>query len=221
MQAHVDAWRAASDDRALFLGCYRLMSARMLDAIGRREFDDPEWVDRLLHRFADYYFDALSAHDIDPATPPAAWRVAFEAAGDPRVSAIQKLLLGVNAHINYDLVLTLVDLLDEEWPTADDVRRGSRLADHERVNRIIAQTVDAVQDDILSQAMPAMRVVDWIMGPTDEALIARLLTMWRGSVWTAATLLLERPDPDARGSLLVRVETDAMRTARWIRGWPF
>lgn len=216
MQSHVDAWRSASDDRALFLGCYHLMSARMLDAIARREFDDPPWVDRLLHRFADYYFDALDAHEADPGTPPAVWRVAFRAAGDPDVTALQKLLLGVNAHINYDLVLTLVDLLDDEWPAADERIRGTRLADHERVNAIIARTIDAVQDDVLGPAMPAMRVVDWLLGPADEALIAHLIAGWRGSVWTSATSLLDAPAPEARAALLKRVEADALGMARRI-----
>ncbi len=216
MQSHVDAWRSASDDRALFLGCYHMMSARMLDAIGRREFDDPPWVDRLLHRFADYYFDALAAHESDPGTPPAVWRAAFRAAGDPSVTALQKLLLGVNAHINYDLVLTLVDLLEHEWPSADEQIRGTRRADHERVNTIISRTIDAVQDDIIGPAMPSMRIVDLLMGPADEALISYLISGWRGSVWTSATALLETPTPDERTSLIQRVEANALGMARRI-----
>lgn len=53
------------------------------------------------------------------------WQVAHNAAKDPNISAMQKLLLGVNAHINYDLVLTLVDMLEGEWDChTKDMRNG-------------------------------------------------------------------------------------------------
>ena len=35
----------------------------MLVALEQGSFEDVEWVDRLLHRFADYYFDALSCYE--------------------------------------------------------------------------------------------------------------------------------------------------------------
>ncbi len=75
--------------------------------------------DGLLHRFADYYFDALDAYDADPARTPAVWRVAHEATRAPRTSAVQHLLLGLNAPINYGLVRTLVDVLEPEWARLD------------------------------------------------------------------------------------------------------
>jgi hypothetical protein len=213
MQSRIDAWGAA-DERALFLSCYRMMTGNVVTAVERREFDDPAWVGGLLHRFADYYFDALDAFETEPQGAPAVWRMAHRLAADPEVSALQKMLLGVSAHINYDLVLTLVDVLEPEWPALGGPQRQARYADHCRINAVIARTVDAVQEAVLSPAMPAMGTVDRWLGPLDEMLIARLLSRWRETVWHNATAVLDAADAVERARLVAHVERLALRTGR-------
>jgi len=39
---------------------------------------------------------------------------------------VQNLILGVNAHINYDLVLATADMLEPEWSQLDEERRQAR-----------------------------------------------------------------------------------------------
>jgi hypothetical protein len=137
MRLLVQDWKAASDRRAIFLHCYWLMTCNMLEAIQTGEFRDRDWVSGLLHRFTDYYFDALSAYEqSDPATP-AIWLHAHQAARSPEVLVLQNLFLGINAHINYDLVLTLVEVLDVEWDLLDDEQRKRRYADHCLVIRLL------------------------------------------------------------------------------------
>ncbi len=63
MQALIARWEEQADPRSVFLSCYLLMTRNMLSAIDRGEFTDPAWADRLLHRFADYYFVALDAYE--------------------------------------------------------------------------------------------------------------------------------------------------------------
>ena len=111
MSALVAQWQDAGDDKVLFLDCYRMMTGNVLSAIQAQEFKDQDWVGRLLTHFADYYFEALQDYQFDPDSAPQAWQLAHNAAADPHVTALQKLLLGVNVHINYDLVLTLVEIL--------------------------------------------------------------------------------------------------------------
>ncbi|HTP10506.1 MAG TPA: DUF5995 family protein, partial [Anaerolineae bacterium] len=104
MTTLVDQWEAAHDRRAIFLGCYRLMTRNMLDAIEAGRFHDGAWVARLLERFADYYFAALERFEQDESSAPVVWKLAFDATRDEKVMTLQHLLLGVNAHINHDLV---------------------------------------------------------------------------------------------------------------------
>lgn len=192
MDDQIRRWEADGDPRWTFLSCYRAMTSNMLTSVQHRDFHDPEWVERLLHRFADYYFDALRAHEEGAAATPAVWRVTFEQTAKPETMVLQRLFLGVNAHINYDLVLTLVDMLNDEWPGMDDAAEDRRLENHRRVNHIIAATIDAVQDDILEREAPSLDLIDKGLGRLDEFLIAPLITRWRDRVWTDAVHILDR-----------------------------
>ncbi len=126
---------------------------------------------------------------------------------------LQKLLLGVNAHINYDLVLTLAEILRPEWAQLSEDQRGQRYADHCHVNDVIARTIDAVQDQVLEPAMPVLDIVDRLLGPMDERMVSRTITHWRDQVWQHATSLVEMGDPDEQSRLIRRVEADALRHA--------
>lgn len=76
------------------------MTRNMLAAIKSGEFNDSVWVSILLHRFADYYFDALSAYEQESEHTPAVWLRVHNAALSEDTLILQNLLLGINAHIN-------------------------------------------------------------------------------------------------------------------------
>ncbi len=216
MQALVDDWKAASDNRAIFLSCYLMMTQNMLEAIRRQDFHDPAWVGVLLQRFAEYYFLALEAYERDADQAPPVWQVAHNAAIQKQGLVLQELLLGVNAHINYDLVLTLVDLLQPEWESLTDERRSQRYADHCHVNEVIGATIDAVQDQVVEPAMPVMDMIDRLLGPLDEKMISRLLSDWREQVWQNAIHLLQTQDAEQRSDYVRQVEAEALRLGRLI-----
>ncbi len=186
MQDHLRRWEEAGDRRAVFLRCYSMMTENMLTAVARGEFQDSVWVNNLLHHFADYYFVALEAYEQDPVTAPPVWQIAHDCCKSPRLKALQNLLLGVNAHINYDLVLAVSDVLQDEWEVLSPQQRELRYADHCKVNVIIAQTVDSVQDQVIERYDPEMDLVDKLMGSLDEWLISRLIASWRDQVWRNA-----------------------------------
>ncbi len=228
MQALVEQWQGAlkgvhgfprrpEDHRVIFLHCYLLMTDNMLAAIERQEFHDSAWVDRLLHRFAEYYFTALDAYEAEsPATPPV-WQLAFHATRHPGTLALQHLLLGVNAHINYDLILALVDILEPEWASLTEAQRQLRYQDHCRVNQVIGKTVDAVEEEVLDPEMPIIRIVDTLMGHLDEAMISDLLGHWREIVWHHVIRLLEIQDPDERAKLVKHYEKEVLEIGEIIQ----
>ena len=216
MDARLTAWRDANDPRHVFLACYRLMTANVQAAIVAGEFHHPVWVDTLLHRFADYYFEALDAYDRGATDTPAVWQHTFVTTTQHRLHVLQQLFLGVNAHINYDLVLTLLDMLRERWPECDAHTRASFHADHCHINTVIARTIDVVQDDVVERVSPAMNLIDVGLGRVDEWLIARLITRWRGRVWTEACAILDANDPRVQRERLHALERDVLRLARRI-----
>ena len=216
MRQRIERWQADADPRAVFLHCYMLMTANMLDAIDAGEFEDSEWVSRLLHRFADYYFEALDHYEKDPAAAPAVWKLAHDATINRRCFALQRLFLGVNAHINYDLVLALNDLLAPEWAQANETVRQARYRDHCLVNEVIAATIDDVQDDVIEQVEPRMDLVDKMLVPLDEWLTALIIRRWRDDVWRNAMDYVETTQPDARDQLRQHIEDLTLRRARAI-----
>ncbi|PEN11463.1 hypothetical protein CRI94_15635 [Longibacter salinarum] len=216
MQSHVESWMATGDVRAVFLECYLIMTRNMVAQVHADAFGDARWVHGLLHRFAEYYFDALSAYESEGMSPPAVWQVAFDCSASGEATAVQHLLLGVNAHINYDLVLTLEDILAPEWSQLDRGHQAIRYADHCSVNRVIAQSVDAVQDTVLEPRMQFLEFVDIALGPVDEYLVSRLITSWREDVWRHTQELLRCRDERERRAYVATVEAEALRIAEWM-----
>ena len=216
--ALVQQWEDAGDHRAIFLGCYTLMTRNMLAALDAGRFRDSRWVRALLEHFADYYFAALDAYEAGDPAAPVVWQQTHAAAAAGETLAIQNLLLGVNAHVNYDLVFAVVDLLAPEWAGLAEPEREARYEDFCLVNRIIAETVDQVQDQVLERYSPAMELVDKVLGPLDEWIAAYMITRWRDEVWANAVHWLATEDEVKRTALRQKVERDALRWAGRLSG---
>jgi hypothetical protein len=217
MQSLLDQWEPLSDRRAIFLSCYSRMTRNLLTSLGKDVFHDPLWVKDLLEHFADYYFSALQTFDEDPLASPAVWQLTFSSMADASIRPVQHLMMGVNAHINYDLVLSLIDRLEPEWPALTESQRLHRYADHCQINEIIAHTIDEVQDEVLERYSPAMDLIDLAFGRLDEFLIARLISGWREQVWQQAVQWLETPLPEQRRNLLGQVENACVRRGQLIQ----
>lgn len=219
MQTLIDGWNQTADRRAIFLTCYVMMTQNMMTALEKWEFQDREWVAKLLHRFAGYYFEALNAYEQGQPTPEV-WKYAFDAARDTDTPThvIQHLILGVNAHICYDLVFTLVDVLRREWAILTPEQREQRYQDHLQVNEIIYQTIDRVQDQIIAQYSPIMGHVDRVFVRVDEWLVRRLITHWRDQVWHTALQCMECSTANELKTLREQIEQDALKRARAILG---
>lgn len=195
MYGLASAWDSVGDRRAVFASAYGRMTEATLGAISRGEFEDPPWVGRLLERFADYYFDAAEAWDQNSKCP-LVWCDAFAACDHDDLHTLQVLLLGINAHINHDLVYALADVL-EDWDRLDATTRLEREVDHRNVNLVIARTVDVVQDEVVDPRSPVLELLDEVFAGLDEWLFSRLIARWRSEVWDQAQRLLAAPDRSA------------------------
>ena len=210
-------WEGAADRRAFFLTCYAMMTRNVLSAVDAGDFRDPPWVSGLLDRFADYYFAALESDEDQVASAPEAWRLAFDAARDPDLEVMQHLLLGINAHINYDLVLCLGDVLTPEWHALSDDERHARYLDHCHINDIIGRTIDTVQDQIVERYSPWMETVDAALGRLDEWLVLKMIARWRDEVWSQAVQRVELPDEATREAHRREIEESVVSRGHLIR----
>jgi hypothetical protein len=177
--------RAAGDRRAVFLTIYTRMTATVRDAVDDGRFADPAWMRRYTVTFADHYRRAFLAFERgDFRLVPDPWRVAFGTAVEGEALVAQDAVLGIHAHINYDLALTLRDV-------GIDPERGEKHDDHRRIDDVLAGLVDAQQAALAELYAPAVADLDASLGRLDERLALVSMTEGRAWAWRVATALTD------------------------------
>ena len=113
----------------------------------RTFFGDYDFMFRLDVEFANRYFDALRKwHDGPKEEVPRVWRKLLEKRDDPEVTAIQFAAAGVNAHINLDLAVALVETWKKVPATlGQDVQHD----DYNKINDIFDTLYKKFQADFL------------------------------------------------------------------------
>ena len=209
-----DRLRAAGDRRAVFLTIYTRMTAAVRDAIDAGRFDDPDWMRRYTVTFADYYRRAFRDFErgaLDAVPDP--WIVAFSTAVAGSALVAQDAFLGVNAHINYDLALTLRDV-------AIDPHRRRKHTDHDRIDDVLAALIDAQQVALADLYAPGIDDVDATLGRFDEALSLFSMTEGRAWAWRVATVLTDVGWGLARRAVRWLLRTTATGGAVFVRSPP-
>jgi len=163
--------------RALFLGMYMRTTQAVGAAVDTGSFEDPEWVERWDVVFAELY---LGAHDADAAGDtakvPRPWRLAF--AAPPDLPALRHVLLGINAHVNYDLPQAMLAVISPD-DFNDPILIGRRRRDHERIDTVLAGRVKAEDQ----QGRAEQTRLDRLLGPLNRLSSKRFLKEARQKVW--------------------------------------
>jgi hypothetical protein len=206
MTVLADELRQDGDRRLAFHATYLRTTQAVAAALRAGAFEDTDWVDRWDVAFAQLYLDALDASRRgDPVPEP--WAVAFAAAADqPGLPTVRHVLLGMNAHINYDLPQALLAVIsDAEFD--DPAVRARREADHRRIDEVLAVRVGA-EDAELQQLDPARTWQDRALQPANRMATRRFLRESRAKVWANALELSKarRAGPDAYATRLGQLE---------------
>ena len=206
MTALAGELRGDNDGRLAFHNTYLRTTQAVAQALRDGVFADPEWVDRWDVAFARLYLDALDA-DRRGEPVPEPWAVAFGAgASRPGLPAVRHVLLGMNAHINYDLPQALLAVIsDAEF--GDPGVRARREADHRRIDDILSARVSA-EDDELQQLDPATTWQDRVLQPLNRVATRRFLRESREKVWANALELsrARAASPDSYAARLAELE---------------
>ena len=171
-----------ADPARYFLATYLRTTRAVQAELEAGGFLDPAWVERWDVAFADLYLDALGTVEAGQR-PPEPWAVAFGAAGEG-FPPLRHVLLGMNAHINYDLAQSLLAVItDEEFADPELVAR--RAADHRHVDDVLAARVGS--EDAELEAVGGRRSrTDRLLGPLNRLGTKRLLKESREKVWANA-----------------------------------
>lgn len=163
----IDTALPEDDGAAIFNRIYLTVTERVAEGLqGPHGFRDPEFVAELDVRFACLW---LSAYDAAVAGEEIgkAWAPLFEHRRSDGVLSIQFALSGMNAHIEHDLPLAVIETCRARESTPD---RAGVHADYEAVNDILA----AVEADIRRSFLTEIGAwVDDRIGP-----VVHLISSW-------------------------------------------
>jgi Family of unknown function (DUF5995) len=203
MAALLVSLEAAGDKRRYFHATYQRTTIAVAEELSRGGFTDAGWVERWDVAFAGLYLDALEA-GLAGREPSRPWAIAFGApAGLP---PLRHVLLGMNAHINYDLPQALVAVIsDEQFDDAALLAR--READHRAIDDVLASRV-AAEDDELTRLSGPDPLLDRLLRPLNQLGTRRFLREARRKVWANAMALsrARRQGPEAYPAVLAQLE---------------
>lgn len=194
----IDTRIPANDGLRWFNRLYLMVTQQVYGSTGGGTWQNPAWLSHLDVVFAGLYFDALRNYSAGQ-NPPSSWSAVFAARFTPGIDRIQFALAGMNAHINHDLALALLQT-DADLnliPKPD----GPERQDYETVNSLLNDTMPAALTMLAGDALGLLA--------EDTGKVGRLLAFWnltraRDLAWDFAEHLRTLNGPARQTALFVQ-----------------
>jgi hypothetical protein len=171
------------DGVAAFTRLYLTVTKAVRATASAGRFEDPgaiRWLDVM---FANLFFDAFDA-DSSGGRVPRAWAPLFAARANRTILPLQFALAGMNAHINRDLPVALVESCAQGRVTLDDGSAQHR--DFLAVNALLAQTEDEAKRGLLDRFDAFLDVA---LGDLDDVVAMWDVERARDAAWVNAQAL--------------------------------
>ena len=173
---------------AAFNSLYYTITDRVATALRGTGVTEPNFLETLDVEFARRYFHALRLWGQDDDSTPDAWEVLFRRGQDQRVSRLTAAMLGVNAHINFDLAMALIATWERLGPPGRHIHPDYRL-----INKIFYQEIPSLRR---RYSTPWQLDIDAICGNLDDWGQRVLVLSTRAMAWEQAVRIWPlRDDP--------------------------
>lgn len=159
-----------------FAALYHKVTVRVKQGILDNEFEDGARMEKLDVLFANRYLAAVQQLQ-QQQTPSRSWQAAFTASKKRQTLVLQHLLLGMNAHINYDLGIAAVE-------TAGDQDIRTIRNDFNSINTIIGSLIFEVMNE-LNRVSPLLSLFGF-HATNNSILIQFSITNARDGAWSFA-----------------------------------
>ncbi len=200
MRKALDYYHERSDHRAIFLRAYYIITVEVYAAVNQlgdyrdQIFFDPRWVDALVGKFSSLYFRSLTTFERDLGAERA-WKLAHKTATERSSTVAQDLVLGLNAHINYDLAYAIYLNLREHNDQSNHLLLPRRKFDHDQINNILVRCTPKIAETLTRDyGGGGIVLVSRVMQNLDELLTESGLKYYRERVWWNAISYLATID---------------------------
>lgn len=172
----------------IFAYVYRRTTAKIEEAVINGRFEDNARMEKMDVIFANLYIRAYFDCKKDIRVGQA-WQTSFDARFQ-KISIVQHLMLGMNAHINLDLGQAAAQTV-----SANQIQNLEN--DFVEVNKVLAELVDEMQKK-LGRVSSLMFLLDWIGERKDEYLINFSMVKARKQAWKLAEELSNLSEKEKR-----------------------
>lgn len=221
MQVALHYFHERNDYRAVFLRAYYIITLNVHAAIHRRGdykepvFFDAEWVACQAGHFASLYFQSLTTFERDPETERA-WKVAHRMAEEKTSTVLQDLMLGLNAHINYDLAYGTFLNLQQHGDHVEHLMLPRRKFDHDQVNNILVRSIPQIAETLTRDYGGGISLLRNTLQGLDVLLTSTGLKYYRERVWWAAVSYLTTMDEEEVGLVHQKLNWESAQLAELI-----
>ncbi len=179
----IDAALPAADGVSCFNRMYMAVTSNIIAAEQNGTFASSAFLSALDVSFGNLYFAALAKLEAG-AAPPRAWSPLFAARSSTDIAPLQFALAGMNAHINRDLPVGLVQTFTAMG--IDMARPSPQASDYDRVNDVLADTEKTMVDTYFTPLMESLhRHFDGV----DDVLAIWSIREARAAAWTNGSAL--------------------------------
>lgn len=194
-----------NDRLGLFAFVYRRTTAEIFKEIQLKNFEDNKRMEKMDVAFANLYIDAYKGHQNNKKVSNS-WEIAF-ANENERLTILQHIMMGINAHINLDLAIaTSSTMFGKEL---SDIEK-----DFNKVNDILFNIINEIQDR-LSRVSRLLFLLDIIGEKSDEKIIDFSMRKAREQAWNNANLLWTLA-PDQQGGAINGIDTVVLQLSKLI-----
>jgi hypothetical protein len=164
----IDGLLPSNDGLKWFNKLYLMVTQKIDTQPPPTGWEDAAWLTRLDVVFAGFYFAAIAGALERNANTASSWDALFEARNTAGIDRIQFASAGMNAHINHDLALALLQTDDELHLTP--ALQSPEHDDYEHVNALLEAVLPAALNFLAAGIVGELA--------QDTGRVGRLLAIW-------------------------------------------
>lgn len=179
---------------------YQTVTKKINQEIKLARFENNDQIAVMVTNFANRYLVAIDEYFENDSTISKSWDTSFNLKEPKNYCILQHLMLGMNAHIIFDLAISSAAIAPNE-----EIFKFKE--DFFKINEILIDMIDEIQE-MITKVFWVMKPLDFIFGRLDEKIAASIIVLARNKAWDLARLLALSND-DLKTTLIEEMETEA------------